>query len=43
MSAATVYSGELTKTNNGETIKAKTHAAIGTIAHMSIIGVEDLG
>ena len=31
------------KINNGNTIKAKTHAEIGTIAHLSIIGVEDLG
>jgi hypothetical protein len=32
----------VTKSNNGYTIKAKTHAKIGTIAHLSIIGVEDL-
>ena len=31
------------KSNKGDTIKAKTHAEIGTIAHLSIIGVEDLG
>jgi hypothetical protein len=39
---ANVYSGGVTKTNNGDTIKANAHAAIGTIAHLSI-GVEDLG
>jgi hypothetical protein len=33
----------LRKINNGATIKAKTHAEIGTIAHLSIIGVENLG
>jgi hypothetical protein len=37
-------SGEVKEINNkGDTIKAKTHAEIGTIAHLSIIGVEDLG
>jgi hypothetical protein len=36
-------SGEVPKSNNGDTIKVKTHAEIGTIAHWSIIGVEDLG
>jgi hypothetical protein len=30
------------KITNGDTIKANTHAKIGTIAHVSIIGVEDL-
>ena len=35
--------GILRKINNGATIKAKTHAEIGTIAHLSIIGVENLG
>jgi hypothetical protein len=35
--------GEATKMNKGETIKAKTHAAIGTIAYLSNIGVEGLG
>jgi hypothetical protein len=33
----------VTKIINGITIKAKTHAKIGTIAHLSIIGAEDLG
>ena len=33
----------VTKIINGITIKAKTHAEIGTIAHLSIIGAEDLG
>ena len=42
--AASVWgSGELRKINNGATIKAKTHAEIGTIANLSIIGVENLG
>jgi hypothetical protein len=42
--AASVWgSGELRKINNGDTIKAKTHAEIGTIANLSIIGVEKLG
>jgi hypothetical protein len=30
------------KSNNGDTIAAKTHAEIGMIAHLSIIRVEDL-
>ena len=30
------------KITNGDTIKAKTHAMMGTSAHVSIIGVEDL-
>jgi hypothetical protein len=29
--------------NKGETIRAKTHAEIGTIVHLSIIGVEGAG
>jgi hypothetical protein len=35
-------SGPSTKPINGDTIKAKTHAEIETIAHLSIIEVEDL-
>jgi hypothetical protein len=35
--------GLVIKINNGDTIKAKIHAEIGTIAHLSIIGVGDLG
>src|SRR5260370_40801348 len=31
-----------TKSNKGAMIKAKTHAAIGTIAYLSSIGVENL-
>jgi hypothetical protein len=31
------------RSNNGDTIKAKTHAEIGTIAQLSIIRLEDLG
>jgi hypothetical protein len=31
------------KINNGDTIKAKTHAEIERIANLSIIGVENLG
>jgi len=39
-----VWAGSpVTKNINGITIKAKTHAEIGTIAHLSIIGAEDLG
>jgi hypothetical protein len=34
---------EVKRINKGDTIKAKTHAEIGTIAHLSIIGLEDLG
>src|ERR1700730_12901127 len=30
------------RTSNGDTTVAKTHAEIGTITHLSIIGVEDL-
>ena len=36
-------SGAVRKTNTGDTIKAKTHAEIGTIAHLSIVPVETLG
>jgi hypothetical protein len=32
--------GMLRKINNGDTIKAKTHAEIGTIAYLSIIALE---
>jgi hypothetical protein len=32
-----------TKINNGDTIKAKAHAEIGTITHLSITGAETLG
>jgi hypothetical protein len=35
--------GEVKKINKGDTIKAKTHAEIGRIVHLSIIGVDDLG
>jgi hypothetical protein len=35
--------GETIKMNKGETIKAKTHAEIETIAYLSIMGVEGLG
>jgi hypothetical protein len=35
--------GTVTKINNGAAIKAKTHAEIGMIAHLSIVGVEALG
>src|SRR3954454_1366121 len=31
------------KMNKGDTIRAKAHAEIGTIVHLSIIGVEDAG
>ena len=31
------------KRNKGDTIRAKTHAEIGTIVYLSIIGVEDAG
>jgi hypothetical protein len=34
--------GPEAKSNNGDTIAAKAHAEIGTIAHVSIIEVEDL-
>ena len=43
MSCSALRGGEVKTINNGATIKAKTHAEIGTIAHWSIIGVEDLG
>src|SRR5579884_1405565 len=33
----------LKKSNNGDTIKAKTHAKIGTIAYLSSIGAGDPG
>ena len=35
--------GEAIKTVKGETIRAKTHAEIGTTAHLSIIGDEGTG
>jgi len=35
-------SGVAAKINNGDTIVTKTHAKIGTITHLSIIGVERL-
>ena len=35
--------GEAIKTIKGETIRAKTHAEIGTTAHLSIIGDEGTG
>ena len=43
MTLCSVSMGEVKKINKGDTIKAKTHAEIGTIVHLSIIGVEDLG
>jgi hypothetical protein len=36
-------SGAVRKINKGDTIKAKMHAEIATIAHLSSIGVENLG
>jgi hypothetical protein len=35
--------GEDIKMNKGDTIRAKTHAEIGTIVHLSIIGAEGTG
>jgi hypothetical protein len=41
--ASIIFSPGEIKMNNGATIKAKTHAEIGTIAHLSIVGLENLG